>query len=232
MAKQGGRLAGVSGILFVVLTYSGVILGDTGILGGLPEPPPGARGEEFVAYYASSHSALLLKGYLGALALCFFLVFLGGLCNAVWGAEEQRLRMLGLVAFGGGVTSTALQLASTAVSWAGVRSAQKGLEPQIASVLREVDIILLVSAWFPLAVLLAAIALGVAVTHALPRWLGWAAGGLAVGFLGVALLTAVSPDSLIWIYVYMLFALWSIATSIILMRRVGTRRTRGPLRRR
>jgi hypothetical protein len=45
--KQGGRLAGVSGILFVVLTYAGVILGDTGILGGLPEPPPGAGGEQW-----------------------------------------------------------------------------------------------------------------------------------------------------------------------------------------
>ncbi len=64
MDKQGGRLAGVSGILFVVLIYSGVILGDTGILGGEPEPPPDAGGEEFVAYFTSSHSALLLKSYL------------------------------------------------------------------------------------------------------------------------------------------------------------------------
>jgi hypothetical protein len=73
----------------------------------------------------------------------------GGLCNAVWGAQK-RLPIPGLVAFGGGVTATALQMASSAVSWAGVRSAQKELDPQTVSVLREVDTILLVSAWFPL----------------------------------------------------------------------------------
>jgi hypothetical protein len=230
MDKQGGRLAGISGILFVVLIYAGVILGDTGILGGLPEPPPDAGGEEFLAYFTSSHSALLLKSYLVSLGFCCFLIFLVGLYNAVWGAEEQRLRMLGLVAFGSGVTATALQLASQALQWAGASSAQKGLEPQTASVLREIGTILWLTAWFPLAILLAATALGAAATHALlPRWLGWAAGGLAVGFLGVALLMAVSPDSLIWIFVYMLFALWIIATSIIMIGRAGTRRTTGGL---
>jgi hypothetical protein len=229
MDKQGGRLAGVSGVLFVVLIYSGVILGDTGILGGEPEPPPDAGGEEFVAYFTSSHSALLLKSYLVSLSFCFFLIFLVGLYNAVL-RDEQRLRMLGLVAFSGGVTATALQLASQALQWAGASSAQKGLEPQTASVLREVGTILWVTAWFPLAVLLAATALGVAVTHALlPRWLGWAAGVLAVGFLGVALLMALSPASLIWIFVYMLFALWIIATSIILIRGAGRRRSTGSL---
>jgi len=223
MDKRGSRrLAGVSGILFVVLTYTSVILGDTPILGGLGEPPPGAGGEEWVAYFTISHTALLVKSYLWGLAFCFFLVFVGGLCGAVWGVQE-RLGVLGLVAFGGGVTATALQLASSAVSWAAVRSAQEELDPQMASVLREVSFILLVSAWFPLAVLLAATALGVALTQALPRWLGWAAGVLAVGFLGTALLIAVSPYSLVWIYVYMLFALWIIITSSILIRRAGVR---------
>ena len=223
--RQWARLAGVSGILFVVLTYTSVILGDTEILGGLGEPPPGAGGEEWLAYYTTSHTALLLKSYLGLFAFCFFLIFVGGLCSAVWGAQE-RLQTLGLVAFGGGLTATALQMASSAVSWAGVRSAQKGLDPQIASVLREVDFILLVSAWFPLAVLLAATALDVALTQALlPRWIGWAAGVLAFAFLGAALLMAVSPYSLVWIYVYMLFALWIIITSSILIRRAGKSRT-------
>ena len=90
MDKQGSRrLAGVSGILFVVLVYAGVFLVDTGILGGLGEPPPDAGGEEFIAYFTSSHAALLLKSYLGLLAFCFFLVFVGGLCNAVWGSTND-----------------------------------------------------------------------------------------------------------------------------------------------
>jgi hypothetical protein len=33
--------------VFVVVAYAGVILGDTGALGGVPEPPPGAGGEEW-----------------------------------------------------------------------------------------------------------------------------------------------------------------------------------------
>ncbi len=40
--RQWARLAGVSGILFVVLTYTSIILGDTAILGGLGEPPADA----------------------------------------------------------------------------------------------------------------------------------------------------------------------------------------------
>jgi hypothetical protein len=87
--RQWARLAGVSGILFVVLVYAGVFLVDTGILGGRGEPPPDAGGEEFIAYFTSSHAALLLKSYLGLLAFCFFLVFVGGLCNAVWGATND-----------------------------------------------------------------------------------------------------------------------------------------------
>ncbi len=136
--------------------------------------------------------------------------------------------MLGLVAFGSGVTASALQLASTAVMWAQVRSAQriKGLDPQIASVLREVQDILLVSARFPLAAFLSAVALGVVLTPTLlPRWLGWAAGVLVIGFLGVALLMTVSPYSLVWVFVYMLFAIWIIITSVVLIRRVGKSQT-------
>ena len=86
--RQWARLAGVSGILFVVLVYAGVFLVDTGLLGGLGEPPPDAGGEEFIAYFTSSHAALLLQSYLGLLAFCFFVVFVGGLCNAVWGATN------------------------------------------------------------------------------------------------------------------------------------------------
>ncbi len=96
MDKRGSRrLAGVSGILFVVLTYTSVILGDTPILGGLGEPPPGAGGEEWVAYFTISHTALLVKSYLWGLAFCFFLVFVGGLCGAVWGARAARAAGVG-----------------------------------------------------------------------------------------------------------------------------------------
>ncbi len=45
--RQWARLAGVSGILVVVLSYAGVFLVDAGILGGLGEPPLSAGGEEF-----------------------------------------------------------------------------------------------------------------------------------------------------------------------------------------
>ncbi len=68
-----------------------------------------------MAYFTTSHTALLLKSYLGLLAFYFFLIFVGGLCNAVWGAHE-RLQTLRLAAFGGGLTATALQMASSAVS--------------------------------------------------------------------------------------------------------------------
>ena len=96
MDKQGSRrLAGVSGILFVVLTYTSIILGDTPILGGLGEPPPGAGGEESVAYFTISHSALLAKCYVWRLAFCFFLVFVGGLCGAVGGARAARAAGVG-----------------------------------------------------------------------------------------------------------------------------------------
>jgi hypothetical protein len=77
MNEHGSRLAGVSGILFVVVAYAGVILGDKGILGGPLEPPPVAGGGEWVTYYTSNLPALLSRNYLGALAFCFFLIFVG-----------------------------------------------------------------------------------------------------------------------------------------------------------
>ncbi len=74
--------------------------------------------------------------------------------------------------------------------------------------------------WFPLAVFLAATAVAVIRTGALPRWLGWIAAVLTVGLLaGLAML----PSG--WAFLpFSLCLLWFIAASVALIRHAGSPR--------
>jgi hypothetical protein len=63
----------------------------------------------------------------------------------------------------------------------------------------------------PLSVLLGAVAAVVLSKRVLPRWLGWSAAGLAVLALAASAFDVIFP-------IYLLFALWVLGTSAVLVR--------------
>ena len=191
-------LGGVCGVLYVVLLMAGNGLGGPG-----------------------SQLALSLE----VLAFTSFLFFLGSLWGAMRRAEGGG-GLLSATAFGAGVMSITIKLASAAPVLAARANAGE-LDPTITVVLEEINDASFALTFFPLAAMLAAFALVAIRSAAFPGWLGWAAAALSVAFVVGGLVGSADVGS-DWAGLPMLvFMLWVIAASVVLIRRARTA-TAGP----
>ena len=196
------RLGAAGGIFYVVLT----LLGND-VIGGTR---PGI--------------GLLVE----LLGFVFFAFFLGSLWACLRSAEGEG-GWLSAAAFGGGLLALAVRIASVAPVLA-VR-ASEGMDPGNANALIAMNGASFRWASFsitclPLGVMLLSTAIVAVRTGALPRWLGWASAVVALGLLGALSAAVVSPSPPEWvmgwvILAMLLFALWTVATSIVLIRRAG-----------
>jgi hypothetical protein len=187
------RFGAASGIFYVVLT----ILGSD-VLGG-----------------TKTGTGILVE----LIGFAFFPFFLGSLWACLRSAEGDG-GWLSAAAFGGGLVALAVKLASVAPVLA-VRAGE-GMDPGIAKALIAMNDVSFSITFLPLAVMLAAAAIVAIRTGALPRWLGWGAAAVALGLLGALSAVVVSPSPPEWVFLAMLlFALWTVATSIALIRRTG-----------
>ena len=185
------RLGAAGGIFYVVLT----LLGND-VIGGTR---PGI--------------GLLVE----LLGFVFFAFFLGSLWACLRSAEGDG-GWLSAAAFGGGLLALAVKLASVAPVLA-VR-ASEGMDPGTANALIAMNGASFDITFLPLGVMLLATAIVAVRTGALPRWLGWASAVVALGLLGALSAAVVSPSPPEWVFLAMLlFALWTVATSIALIRR-------------
>ena len=183
-------LGGASGILYVVLLMAG---------GGLGGP--------------ASQLAFSLE----VLAFTSFLFFLGSLWGAMCRAEGGG-GLLSATAFGAGVMSITIKLASAAPVLA-ARAHDGELDPDLTGVLQDINDASFALTFFPLAAMLAAFALVAIHSAALPGWLGWAAAALSVAFV-VGGLAGSADLASEWAGLPMLiFTPWVIATSVVLIRR-------------
>jgi len=205
------RFGAASGIVYVVL---GIVAGSIKDAGEASTPPAQA-----FAQAAADHTTSTIGSSLTLLAFLAFLCFLSYLYGVLRRAEGEY-GWLAAAAFGGGVMSEAIKLASGAPIFAAIHRASAGLEPQIAQTLQDINDASFFLSFFPLAVLLGAAAIVAIRYGALPRWLGWMAAVLAVALLGGAIVGA-----FYWVeeagLPFMLFLLWVLVTSIVLVRRVG-----------
>jgi hypothetical protein len=183
-------LGGACGLLYVVLLIAG------GALGG-----------------PTSKLAFSLE----VLAFTSFLFFLGSLWGAMRRAEGGR-GILSATAFGAGVMSITIKLASAAPVLA-ARAKASELDPHLTDVLQDINDASFALTFFPLAAMLAAFALVAIRSAALPGWLGWAAAALSVAF-AVGGLAGSADRASEWPGLPMLiFTPWVIATSVVLIRR-------------
>jgi len=185
------RLGAAGGIFYVVLT----LLGNDVIGGTRPR------------------TGLLVE----LLGFVFFAFFLGSLWACLRSAEGEG-GWLSAAAFGGGLLALAVKLASvTPVLAVG---ASEGMDPGIAKALIAMNGASFDITFLPLGVMLLSTAIVAVRTGALPRWLGWASAVVALALLGALSVAVVSPSPPEWVFLAMLlFALWIVATSIVLIRR-------------
>ena len=205
------RLGAASGIVYVVLlTVAGNIEG-----GGEGATTPA----QVFARAATNHTISTIGFSLMLLAFLAFLCFVGYLYGVLRRAEGEP-GWLSAIAFGGGVMSVTIKLASGAPIFAAIHRANEGLDPLLARTLQDINDASFFLSFIPLVVLLGAAAI-VAIRHgALPRWLGWMAAVLAVGLFGGAI-----EGEFYWIedagLPFLLFLLWILVTSVILVRRLA-----------
>jgi len=187
------RLGAACGIVYVVLLISGGSIGD-----------PDIRIVFFVEM----------------LAFLFFLFFLGNLWSALRRAEGGS-GWLSATAFGAGLMSVTIKVASAAPVLAARYRAGDGLDPQLARTLQDINDASFYLSFFPLAVLLAAFAMVAIRSGALPKWLGWIAAAVGLAFIVGGMSGSADLQSE-WAGLPMiLFTFWVIAASVVLIRRAG-----------
>jgi hypothetical protein len=207
-----------TGIVFVVLLVISVF--------GLPTPPELNESPLNVSRYFQEHQdAIRSTTFIGMIAGFFFLWFLGSLRSFLRVAEGGTGR-LSAVAFAGGIAAAAMAgVGSTAMT---VGALRPGTSPFILQTLYDLNVYLLAVGSFSLAAYLAAGSVVMIRTGALPSWLGWGGALLAV----VQLLTAIAifgstngafnpHDGFVAFVGFIGFLLWTLATSVFLVRRPG-----------
>jgi hypothetical protein len=158
-----------------------------------------------------------IGGFLSVLSILAFIWFLGALWARLRRHEDEP-SWLSLAAFGSGLAGAAVVMASGGWPLAVFRI-EEGLDPQIARYLFDAGNFSFATFWVALAGLLLTTSVVSLRDGALPRWLGWAGLVVAITLL-VANAFWAGPSGLVFIP-YVLFWLWLIITSIVLIRRVG-----------
>jgi hypothetical protein len=203
MNARWERLGPLAGIIAVALFVVGVA-----VIEGGGAPGDDATPQEYLSYYQDDDDTILLGGVLFQLGAVFFLWFLGHL-RARLAAAEGGVHRLTAIAFGGGLVAVTCALLIPGADQAGALSNDQ-ITGDAAVVFNNFGDAFFIAAEFAAAVLLAATALVVLATRALPRWLAWVS-------LVVALWLLIAPIG--WAALIFAVPVWTIVVSLLLFMR-------------
>ena len=204
------RIAAAGGIFYVGLT----VLGNDVL--GSGEAPGMTASVAKIDAYVSTHPPTALSWaalYIELLGILAFVFFLGSLWSVLRRAEGEH-GPFSAITFGAGLVLVGVKVTSLPAAIAAFYRGQEGMDPQLAAALLDMNEVSFVLTWAVGAVLLAATAVVVLCTGALPRWIGWSA-----AVLSPALLVGVAFATSFGFLPYVLTMLWIVATSIVLIRR-------------
>ena len=206
MDRPVPRLAALSGLVAVVLVFAGSAGGSS--------PDLGASQAKIAAWAAGQHptAGAYATGMLELLGILAMIVFAATLWTVLRRAEGGDGLLAG-TAFGAGLVSATLKLASFPAAFAAVWRSQ-GLEPQLVTALVDMNNVTFILTWAVDAVMLGAAAIVILRTKTLPRWLGWlGAVAATISLVSTPLANHVPPLGILLTFV------WIVATSIVLVRR-------------
>jgi hypothetical protein len=194
----------LAGVGAVVLWVIGIVIDP-----GTPDLFE-ATGEEWLTFVNGNEGGIIAMRSLFLLGDFLFLLFLGTLRTSLLTAEGEPRRWTAL-AFGGGIATAAMLIASSAPVLAAAAAADS-LEPSAAQALGVVEYAFFIGAEFTGAVLLFATGVLAIRTTVLPAWLGWAS-------LVVALMMLIVVGPIGFIAIVVGLPLWVLVVSILLLRR-------------
>lgn len=208
------RIGASGGIIFVVLQMAAQAM----IQAGAPEPSFSAPAEEILAFYQAKILTLIpIADFLSAVSGIALLWFVGSLWSELRHAEGSP-PFLATLAGASGVLAIAV-VASGGGWMLALFRIEEGLDPQLARYLFDQGNYTFATLWVFVASMLLAAGIAGLQYRALPRWLAWLGLADAVGLLIVRAIWA--SESGVVFLPYVLFWVWLIAASVVLMRRVG-----------
>ena len=206
------RIGAAAGAVYILL----------GLLRGDGESGPGfhASRQAIVTWIHTSStitSGRFVMAFVELLGLLCFLVFVAYLSSVLHRAEGE-FGYLSTIVLSAGILSVALKIASYPAIVIAYVWAKDGVDPRVIGMLWDMGGVSFVLTLAANALLVAAVA-GVAIpTRVLPRWLGWGAVATSLAlFANVAHSYSTSDNS----PAMLLFMLWTLVTSIVLIRRAG-----------
>ena len=206
------RIGAAMGAVYVVI----------GLLRGEGEPSPGfhaSRGAIVNWMHTSGGitSSKYATAFLELLALLCLLVFFAYLSD-ILRQTEGASGYLPATVLGAGTLAVALKIASFPAYVVAHVWAKDGVDPRVIGMLLDMGDVAMALTLAAMGLALAAVAVATIPTVALPRWLGWGAAITSVAlFVNVAIAYR-TPDMAPAVF---LFLLWTLVTSIVLVRRAG-----------
>lgn len=195
----------------------------------VPQPPHNdAAPTKILAYYIDHRRALLFGSWLSGLGIAFFLWFVGSLRGALGRAHDSAAEFSGVV-MAGGVATAGAAIVGTAVNLSlAYRGAGLQNNLELVRFLYDIQSLIFTIIFFGIAVFLAAGGLLTMRRRLGAPWLGVAGIILAVYDLFAAgaiseFSGARSPTGAVTFGAFLSFAAWVLATSILLMVRIGRR---------
>jgi hypothetical protein len=186
-----------TGVVFVVLLAITLILAGEGV-----DPKDGA--EEVLSYYSDNEDEVRISGFLGGLAVVFFLFFAGWLRRLLREAEGPG-GWLSAVSFAGGIVFAVAGAVASTLN-IGLAESFDDVDPTAFEAMNAIAY----NYFIPFAVGFSAflLAAGIsAVRHgALPGWLGWSA--IVLGVL------TYTPAGF---FAFLLALVWVLAASLVLL---------------
>lgn len=202
--------AAVSGLASIVLLFAGQAIGG----GGSPDLT--ASRAKIADWLAKQHTgaAAYVGGTLELLAILAMVLFAATLWSVLRGDDGDD-GIAPATAFGAGLISATIKIASFPAAFAAVWRNRQGINPQLAAALVDMNNVSFVLTWSLDAVMLAAAAVVIFRRGVLPRWLGWLGAATAL----VLILSAPAADHVPPLGILLTFV-WIAGTSVVLTRRV------------
>jgi hypothetical protein len=177
-----------------------------------PEPAFDGPAQAWLAYAQATEGSLVPRIVLGVLALVGFILFTAVLAVRLR-MPDGRLSVPGILVLMSSGVVAALILVSDGIQLAGAFRAND-LDATTTAVIFGLANGVFVLIWFALAGVLVAAGIGGLLQQALPRWLAWLGIVAGLGWVG----TAFVPTSSLWLLPYILFYVWLIIVSVLLVR--------------
>lgn len=206
MSDRVERYAVLAGVPAVLLWVGGVVAiggGHVGLPGGVPEE----GSEEVLAHFRENTDAVVSGGWLFMLGSLAFLVFAGTLRGRLARAEAGT-GTFSSIASAGGIATGIFALGIPAGGVVAALGVNHLGAPESAA-LNAMEAVFFIGAELSAIVLLVAAAIVALRTAVLPRW--WAAAGIVL-----AVWLVIGPIG--WIAVLAGLPVWTIATSLMLLR--------------